>query len=268
MIGQPRSTQRYVPIIKNDQEALQSEIIRLATQYGRYSYRRITELLRNAGWLVNHKRVERIWRQEGLKVSQRQPKRGRLWVNDDSCVRLRPAYRNHVWSYDFVSDRTHGGRAIKMLTVIDDFSRQCLAIVVDRHIKSDDVLYCLADLFLIHGIPDHIRSDNGPEFTVKAVRQWLKCIGVETLYIEPGSPWENGYNESFDGKLRDEVLNRKVFYTLKEAGQIVIGRWREEYNTIRPHSSLNYQPPEAVLPLAINPNGRLVPQTNFPQTLT
>jgi putative transposase len=189
-----------------------------------------------------------MWRQEGLKVPQKQPKRGRLWLNDGSCVRLRPTHRNHVWSYDFVADRTRDGRAIKILTVIDEYSRESLAIVVARKIKSDDVLHCLTDLFVKYEPPEHIRSDNGPEFTAKAVRNWLGRIGVKTLFIEPGSPWENGYNESFNGKLRDEVLNREIFYTLKEA-QVIIERWRQEYNIYRPHSSLGYRPPapEAVL---------------------
>jgi putative transposase len=164
---------------------------------------------------VNHKRVERIWRQEGLKVPKRHPKRGRLWLNDGSCVRLRPTHRNHVWSYDFVSERTHDGRPLKILTLIDEYSRQCLALLVERHITSDDVLHCLADLFIRYGIPEHVRSDSGPEFTAKVVRQWLENIGVKTLFIEPGSPWENGYNESFNGKLRDEVLNGKYSLRLR-----------------------------------------------------
>jgi len=147
-----------------------------------------------------------------------------------------------VWSYDFVADRTQDGRAIKILTVIDEHSRESLAILVARSIKSDDVLHCLTDLFIKHGAPEHIRSDNGPEFTAKAVRSWLGRIGVNTLFIEPGSPWENGYNESFNGKLRDEVLNRDIFYSLKEA-KVIIERWRKEYNTFRPHSSLGYCPP-------------------------
>jgi putative transposase len=210
--------------------------------------------LRREGWRVNHKRVQRIWRQEGLKVPQKQPKRGRLWLHDGSCIRLRPRHRNHVWSYDFLMDRTQDGRSIKILTVIDEFSRECLAILADRHIRADDVLYCLADLFIEHGVPEHIRSDNGPEFTAKAVRNWLGRIGVKTLFIEPGSPWENGYNESFNGKLRDELLNGEVFYTLKEA-QVLIERWRQEYNTFRPHSALKYKPPvpEAILTRILDP---------------
>jgi len=221
---------------------LRSEIIRLALKYGRYGYRRITALLQQDGWRVNHKRVERIWREEGLKVPNRQTKRGRLWLNDGSCVRLRPTHRNHVWFYDFVADRTHDSRPIKMLTVIDEYSRECLAIVAERNLKSDDVLDCLTEMFIRHGAPEYIRSDNGSEFTAKIVRRWLSNIGVQTLYIEPGSPWENGYIESFNGKFRDELLNGEIFYTLKEA-KTLIEKWRMEYNTFRPHSSLNYRPP-------------------------
>lgn len=143
---------------------------------------------------MNHKRVERIWRQDGLKVPQRQPKRGRLWMNADSCVRLRPQHRNHVWAYDFVATRTHEGRPLRLLTIIDEYTRECLAIEVARRLRADDVLHCLAELFLQHGRPDYIRSDHGPEFTAKAVGQWLKQLRVGTLFIEPGSPWENGYN--------------------------------------------------------------------------
>jgi transposase InsO family protein len=214
----------------------------LASEYGRYGYRRITALLRREGWQVNHKRVERIWREEGLKVPQKQPKRSRLWLTDGSCVRLRPTHRNHVWSYDFMVARTHDGRPIKILTILDEYTRECLAIIVARRIKSDDVLHCLTELFVQRGAPEHIRSDNGPEFTAKAVRHWLGRISVKTLYIEPGSPWENGYNESFNGKLRDELLNGEIFYTLREA-QVMIERWRRTYNTFRPHSALNYLPP-------------------------
>jgi putative transposase len=241
-IDQPRSTQRHNSVGRDDEGCLREEIINLAGKYGRYGYRRITALLKQEGFRVNHKRVERIWRQEGLKVPKKQPKRGRLWLNDGSCIRLRPTHRNHVWSYDFVSDRTHDGRAIKMLTVIDEFSRECPAIITERSLKSDDVLDCLAELFIRNGAPEYIRSDNGSEFTARVVRQWLKRLGVRTLLIEPGSPWENGYNESFNGKLRDELLNREIFYTLKEA-QVLIEKWRLEYNTFRPHSSLNYLPP-------------------------
>jgi len=223
-------------------------------QYGRYGYRRITALLREAGWRVNRKRVERIWRREGLKVPHKQPKKSRLWLNDGSCVRLRPEYPNHVWSYDFVEDRTHSGRKFRMLNVIDEFTRECLAIRVSRELKAVDVIDVLSDLFILRGIPGHVRSDNGPEFIAKAVRNWINAVGAKTAYIEPGSPWENGYCESFNSKLRDELLNGEIFYTLKEA-QIVIESWRHHYNTIRPHSSLGYKPPapETVLWPAAQP---------------
>ena len=249
VVGQHRSTQRKPSTPSVDEKPLTAAIIRLAQQYGRYGYRRITALLRNEGWLVNAKRVERIWRREGLKVPHKHPRRGRLWFNDGSCVRLRAKYPGHVWSYDFVMDRTHDGKAFRMLTVIDEHSRQCLAIHVQRKLKSDDVLAVLTELFQRHGPPDHIRSDNGAEFTAHAVRDWLARIGVKTLYIEPGSPWENGYNESFNGKLRDELLNGEIFYSLKEA-VILIEQWRIHYNTIRPHSSLGNQPPapQTILP--------------------
>jgi putative transposase len=241
-IEQSRSSQRYKALIRNDEASLTQRIIALATKYGRYGYRRITALLQHEGWQVNHKRVERIWRSEGLKVPQKQPKRGRLWLNDGSCIRLRPEYPNHVWSYDFVMDTTHDGRPFRMLNIIDEYTREILTIKVRRNLKSEDVLECLTELFCTKGIPNHIRSDNGPEFTARLVRKWLHELGVKTLFIEPGSPWENGYIESFNGKLRDELLNREIFYTLEEA-KILIEMWRKEYNQIRPHSSLGYKPP-------------------------
>jgi transposase InsO family protein len=242
VLGQARSTQRHKRRIPDDEEPLTVRIIELATLYGRYGYRMITGLLRNEGWRVNHKRVERIWRQEGLKVPKKQPKRKRLWLNDGSCIRLRPQYKDHVWSYDFMMARTHDGRPIKILTLIDEFTKECLCIRVDRHITSADVLDELSTLFITRGIPEHIRSDNGTEFTAKVVREWLGELGVRTLFIEPGSPWENGYIESFNGKLRDELLNREIFTTLLEA-KILIENWRREYNEIRPHSALGYRPP-------------------------
>ena len=242
VLGQVRRTQRYTPRMADDEAVLTANIVSLASEYGRYGYRRITALLTADGWRVNHKRVERIWRREGLKVPARHPKRGRLWLNDGSCIRLRPAYGNHVWAYDFVFERTREGRPLKFLTVVDEFTRQCLAIEVARKQSSRDVLRMLARLMLRHGIPKHIRSDNGPEFVAKAVRQWLSRLGVETLFIEPGSPWENGYIESFNGKLRDELLNGEIFTTLEEA-QVLTELWRREYNQVRPHSSLGYTPP-------------------------
>ena len=160
-------------------------------------------------------------RQGPLQLPHRQPKRGRLWLNDGSCIRLRPLYRGHVWSYDFVASRTHDGRALKLLIVLDEHTRECLAIVVARKIRAHDVLEVLVDLFVRHGPPEYLRSDNGPEFTAKLVRRWLGRVGVETLFIEPGSPWENGYNESFNGKLRDELLNGEIFYSLAQAAVLV-----------------------------------------------
>ena len=242
VLGQPRSVQRYQSNKSEEQEVLRGDIVRLASKYGRYGYRRITALLRAEGWVVNPKRVERIWREEGLKVPAKQPKRGRLYLNDGSCIRLRPCFKNHVWSYDFVSDRLHNGKRIRMLTVIDEYTRKCLAIRVGFSLKSDDVLDTLSTLFITEGVPGYIRSDNGSEFTAKSLREWIGSIGVKTAYIEPGSPWENGYNESFNGKLRDELLNGEIFYSLKEA-QVLIEQWRRHYNEVRPHSSLGYRPP-------------------------
>ena len=242
VLGQHRSVQRHQVKPREDEVLLTQAVTFLATKYGRYGYRRITALLKQDGWRVNHKRVERIWRREGLKVPQKQPKRGRLWLNDGSCVRKRPEYRNHVWAYDFVMDRTYNGKRFRLLTIIDEYTRECLAIKVDRKLNSTHVVDTLLDLFIMHGVPDYIRSDNGSEFTARLVREWLKRLKVKTLFIEPGSPWENGYNESFNGKLRDELLNGEIFYTLKEA-QVLIEQWRQEYNTVRPHSSLGYKPP-------------------------
>jgi len=250
LLDQPRSTQRREKKTRDDEQALREDIIKLACQYGRYGYRRITALLRNQGWKVNHKRVERIWRQEGLRVPRKQPKRRRLWLNDGSCIRLRPQYRNHVWSYDFIADRTSDGRPIRMLTIIDEYTRECLSIHIQRQIKAPEVLYKLSELFIKKGIPDHIRSDNGSEFTAKSVRSWLERLGVKTLFIEPGSPWENGYIESFNGKLRDELLNGEIFDTILEA-KVITENWRKHYNKERPHSSLGYRAPspETILPI-------------------
>ena len=250
-LDQPRATQRYRKRVADDEDALRARINELAKEYGRYGYRRITGLLRNEGWKVNHKRVERIWREEGLKVPQKQPKRGRLWLNDGSVVRLRPLFRNHAWSYDFMEDRTHNGVKYRILTVIDEHTRECLAIRAARRMSHRDVIAVLFELFLEYGVPVHIRSDNGSEFTARKVRNWLSNLRVKPLYIEPGSPWENGYIESFNGKLRDELLNGEIFYTIKEA-EVLIEQWRWHYNHIRPHSSLGYRPPvpRAVLPAA------------------
>ena len=249
VLEQARNTQRQKVTAPSDEQALSQDVITLAARYGRYGYRRIKALLENEyGWRVNHKRVERIWRREGLKVPQKQPKRGRLWLNDGSCIRLRPEHKDHVWSYDFMIEHTANGRAFKILNIIDEYTRESVGVKVERKIKAQDVIDKLFNLFIFRGIPEHIRSDNGPEFTARAVRKWLSRLGVKTLFIERGSPWENGYIESFNGKMRDELLKREVFTTLKEA-QVLIEGWRREYNQVRPHSSLGYQPPapEAIL---------------------
>ncbi len=242
VLGQPRSTQRHRTYVPDDEPRLVESITRLACEYGRYGYRRVTSLLQREGWHVNHKRVERIWRREGLKVPKKQPKRRRLWLNDGSCVRLRPQKENHVWSYDLMSGRTSDGRPLRFLNIMDEYTRECLAIDVGRRMTSEEVLYRLAQLFVDRAVPDHIRSDNGPEFTAKAVRQWLKRVCVKTLFIEPEIPWENGYIESFNGKFRDEFLNRGLLDTLLEA-RVLTERWGRHYNEVRPHSSLDYQVP-------------------------
>jgi len=221
---------------------LTKRLVALATRYGRYGYRRITALLRHEGWRVNHKRVERIWRRKGLKVPMRQPKRGRLWLNDGSCMRLRPEHPDHVWSYDFMRECTHNGRPFRILNVIDEYTRECLATRVARNLTVADVQECLTELFCQRGVPVHLRSDNGPEFTANQLRRGLNELGATTLFIEPGSPWENGYVESFNGKMRDELLNREIFYTLTEA-RVLIEGWRREYNDVRPHSALGYRSP-------------------------
>jgi transposase InsO family protein len=270
VLGQYRSTQRKLPRGRDDEEQLTADIVELARRYGRYGYRKVAELLRaTAGWVVNDKRVERIWRREGLKVPKKQPKRGRLWLNDGSCIRLRPQHRNHVWSYDFVEDRTHDGRKYRMLNVLDEFTHESLAIRVARKLKAIDVIDVLSDLFIARGVPGHVRSDNGPEFVAAAVRAWIAAVGAKTAYIAPGSPWENGYIESFNARLRDELLDGEIFYSLKEA-QIVIESWRRHYNAVRPHESLGYRPPapEVFVPaLAAWPSARLgsAPTATLPQ---
>jgi putative transposase len=243
VLGQHRSTQRHVPRGREDEDRLTADIIALARQYGRYGYRKIAELLRStAGRVVNDKRVERIWRREGLKVPSRQPKKSRLWLNDGSCIRLRAERPNHVWSYDFVEDRTHDGRKYRMLNVIDEFTHECLAIRVNRKLKAVDVIDVLSDLFILRGVPGHVRSDKGAEFVAKVVQEWIAAVGAKTAYIAPGSPWENGFIESFNARLRDELLDGEIFYSLKEA-TIVIESWRRHYNILRPHGSLGYKAP-------------------------
>jgi transposase InsO family protein len=205
-------------------------------------------MLNREGFKVNHKRVERIWREQGLKVAKRQKKRRRLWLNDGSCIRLRPEYRDHVWSYDIMEDKTHNGKKFRILNIMDEYTRECLFSFASRKITSSEVVEFLAELFCSRGLPEYIRSDNGSEFTARKVRKFIRDLGAMPTFIEPGSPWENGYIESFNGKMRDELLNREIFTTLVEA-KVLINQWKEEYNQVRPHSSLGYRPPapEAIL---------------------
>ena len=253
-LQQYRSTQRRKPIGRSDEGLLTEAIVAKAREYGRYGYRRVTALLRADGWHVNPKRVERIWRREGLKVPAKQPKRKRLWLNDGSCVRLRPQHRDHVWSYDFIEDRTHDGRKYRVLNVIDEYTKEALAMRVDRKLNSTDVIDVLTDLFILRGPPNYVRSDNGPEFVAKAVRAWIEAVGAKTAYIEPGSPWENGYVESFNARFRDELMDGEIFVSLAEA-RTVIEDWRQHYNAVRPHSALGWRPPapETLIPLPERP---------------
>jgi len=221
---------------------LVARIHELVRRHPRYGYRMMTAKLRQEGWRVNKKRIYRIWKQEGLKVPKKARKKRRLGHSGNSCLRLRAEHKDHVWTWDFIHDRTTGGRPLKWFAITDEYTRECLALEVDRGITSDKVLDILANLFLTRGVPKHIRSDNGPEFIAKALEAYLVRTGVETLYIKPGSPWENGYAESFFSRLRDELLNCEEFTNLAEARWFARRR-QEEHNDERPHSSLNYQTP-------------------------
>ncbi len=243
-VDQPRSTQRYEPAEAADEKPLVKRMKELSARHPRYGYRRIWALLRSEGFQVNRKRVHRLWRKEGLKVPQKQRKRRRLGGGENACFRRKAQGKNDVWSYDFVMDQTRDGKRLKMLPVVDEFTRECRTIEAERSMTAEDVVATLAYLFEIRGVPRHIRSDNGPEFIAGAVKEWLKQSGAGTLYIEPGSPWENAYSESFNGKFEDELLNREEFTTLKEA-KVLVEDHRQEYNHRRPHSSLGYRTPAA-----------------------
>lgn len=242
VISQPRMTQRYKSTRPDKDKALTTEIIKLANRHKRYGYRMITAKLCQQGRLVNHKYVQRIWQKEGLQVPYRRKFKRATGGSNNSCSVKKAEFINHVWTYDFVSDQTEDGRKLKLLTVLDEFTRESPAIEVGRSIKAKDVIATLEYLFMVRGMPKCIRSDNGPEFIADAIKKWLNARDVNTLYIEPGSPWENGYIESFNGKLRDEVLNREVFYSVKEA-KVIVETWRLEYNNHRPHSGLGYMTP-------------------------
>ncbi len=241
-IGQHRSTQRYEPLEKEEEKRLVQEMLALVAKHPRYGYRFVWALLRKAGWQVNRKRIYRLWRQEGLKVPQKQHKKRRLGHSANSCVRRKAEHKDHVWTWDFIHDRTTNGRPLKWLSIVDEYTRECLALEVERGITAQEVIDVLVELFRIRGVPEHIRSDNGPEFIAQMIRRWLSHASVETLYVEPGAPWENGYAESFHSRLRDELTNREEFYNLAEAKHLAEA-WRLEYNQRRPHSSLGYQTP-------------------------
>lgn len=241
-LDQPRSSQRYQPRRRDGDRALVRRMIELSRKHPRFGYRRVAALLRREGWAVNLKRIHRLWRANGLKMPQIQRKRRRLGTRANGCTRRRAAHVNHVWSYDFVADQTTDGKRVRMLPVVDEYTRECLTIEVGRNLTAREVVNTLDDLFAIRGVPEFIRSDNGPEFIAETVKDWLKRSGVDTLYIAPGSPWENAYSESFNSRLRDELLNRELFETLEEA-KVLIDEYRLEYNHRRPHSGLDYQTP-------------------------
>jgi len=257
---QPRSTQRYAVKEHDGEKTLVQRMLTLVRRHPRYGYRRVWALLRMEGFRVNVKRVYRLWRKAGLKVPKKQHRKRRLGCSANGCVRHRAEHVNHVWAYDFVSDQTADGRTLKFLTVEDEFTREALAIEVERSITSAELIDTLRYLFEVRGAPQHIRSDNGPEFIARALRQWLEDFGVGTLYIEPGAPWENGYNESFNSRLRDELLDRELFDSLLEA-KVVTEDYRLDYNHHRPHSSLGYQTPAAFAAAGLNKAWGLCPQT-------
>jgi len=240
-----RSTQRYrAKEVSTDEKRLVVRLHELARRYPRYGYRMMTAKLRQEGWHVNAKRVYRLWRKEGLKVPKKTRKKPRLGHSGNSCVRRRAEHRDHVWCWDFIHDRTTSGKPLKWLAITDEYTRECLALEVDRSITAEKVVDVLVNLFMTRGVPRHIRSDNGPEFIAKAIGEHAWRTGLEMLYVEPGSPWENGYAESFNSRLRDELLNCEEFANLAEARWFARRR-KEEHNTERPHSSLNYQTPSA-----------------------
>ena len=239
-MGQPRATQRYRPLAREFERRLVGRMLELVREHPRYGYRRIWALLRREGWRVNRKRVYRLWRREGLRVPQKQRKKRHWGHSGNGCARRRAEHKDHVWAWDFIHDRTCDGRPLKWLTVVDEYTRECLALEVGRGMTAEEVIDVLAELFVLRGVPKHIRSDNGPEFIAAAIRRWLSYAEVQTLYIEPGSPWENGYAESFGSRLRDELLAREEFANLTEA-RVYGARYRMEYNHWRPHSALGYQ---------------------------
>ena len=244
VVDQPRSTQRYTGHSQDDEPKLVARMLELVRQRPRFGYRRIAALLRGEGWAVNVKRIYRLWRREGLKVPRKTRKRRGKGSSMNACHVRRAEHKDHVWTWDFVFDRTTSGTTLKWLSIVDEYTRECLALKVARSITSEDVIDTLAELFAMRGVPRCVRSDNGPEFVALAIGRWFEKTGVQALYIEPGAPWENGFAESFHSRLRDELLNMHAFTDLREARQLSLA-WREDYNHQRPHSSLGYQTPTA-----------------------
>lgn len=242
VVGQARTTQRYALRRKQDEPQLVRCMHRLVQQHPRFGYRRIWALLRQEGWRVNRKRIWRLWKREGFRVPRKQHKKRRLGCSANGLVRRRAEHKDHVWAWDFVHDRDERGRPLKWFSLIDEFTRECLALEVARSITAVDVIDVLAHVFLVRGVPGCIRSDNGPEFIARALRRYLETANVQTLYIEPGAPWQNAYAESFNSRFRAELLSQESFAALAEAKQ-VSGWWQNHYNHRRPHSSLGYQPP-------------------------
>jgi len=245
-----RTAYRYEPIRLPDEDDIRAEIIEKACNFGRVGYRMVTDIMRNNGTKINHKRVERIWREEGLKLPRKQNKKRRLWLNDGSCIRLRAEHKNHVWSYDFVEDKTYNGKKIRILNIIDEHTHECLESIPRRSWRNNDIIEALSRIMLLRGTPEYLRSDNGSEFTAKKLRKWLCGAGVIATYIEPGSPWENGFCESFNSRMRDEFLNGELFGNMYEA-QVLIKQWVRYYNTVRPHSSCGRRPPapQSIIPI-------------------
>jgi putative transposase len=243
-LGQPRSTQRYRPKRRDEESAVVRQMHEMVRRHPRYGYRRIWAMLRAEGWRVNVKRIYRLWRREGFRVPRRQRKKRRLGCSDNGIVRRQPEYKNHVWTWDFVHDRDERTRPLKWFVLMDEYTRECLALEVERSMKAVDVIDVLSQVLLIRGVPRYIRSDNGPEFIARAMRRYLETAEVGALYIEPGAPWENGYAESFFSRLRDELLNRELFADLADA-QALAASWQNDYNHRRPHSSLGYLTPAA-----------------------
>jgi transposase InsO family protein len=243
-LEQPRGTQRFKATKVQTDKPLVAAMHELARRYPRYGYRRIHVMLEQEGFKAGRDRVHRLWRTHGLRVPRKRHKRRRLGTAEGGIVRHAAARIDHVWTYDFVKDQTIDGRSLKILTVVDEYTRESLTVEVERRFTSGGVVNTLRELFAVRGVPAHIRSDNGPEFIAHAVRDWLAANQVGPLYIEPGAPWQNGVGESFNGKLRDECLGLELFTSLKEA-RVVIGDYRLHYNHHRPHSSLDYRTPAA-----------------------